>query len=225
MVSVSFPPSHPPHRFVSATDDPRARQLVEAAYELLDEAGLEGLTIRAVLARTGLARRAFYENFSGKDDLVLAVFEETIRLAAEHYRHRASTLADPMERLEMIISSLSLGAATVDDLPGANPGRPAMRRSAALAREHLRLADTRPRELQAALAPLLALVAEQLQDGVAAGQVRACDPDLQAALIYNLVSTTIHTELIAEEDARPDLERRLRLAEQVWDFCRRAIAA
>ncbi|MFD2429696.1 hypothetical protein ACFSUK_19240 [Sphingobium scionense] len=39
--------------------DDRNQQIVAAAYDLLDEEGLEGLTIRAVLQRTGLARRAF----------------------------------------------------------------------------------------------------------------------------------------------------------------------
>jgi len=63
----------------------RSRQIVEAAYQLLEEKGLEGLTIRAVLTKTGLSRRAFYERFADKDELVLAVFEETIRLATNHY--------------------------------------------------------------------------------------------------------------------------------------------
>src|SRR3974390_2827646 len=46
----------------------RSRRIVEAAYDLLNEAGLDGLTIRAVLEKTGLSRRAFYERFAGKDD-------------------------------------------------------------------------------------------------------------------------------------------------------------
>jgi hypothetical protein len=45
------------------------------------------------------------------------------------------------------------------------------------------------------------------------------------ALIYNLVSTTVHTELLAEESARPDREQRARLAADIWEFCRRAIIA
>ncbi len=93
-----------------------------------------------------------------------------------------------------------------------------------MSREHLRLAESRPHELQAALAPLRALLVEQLQSGITAGEMRDNDPDLQAALIYNLVSTTAHTELLAEEGETPDRERRRRLASEVWEFCRRAIA-
>lgn len=225
MGSIPFPTEHPPLRFESVQGDPRARKIVEAAYALLDQQGLEGLTIRAVLARTGLARRAFYENFSGKDDLVLAVFEQTIRLAADYYRKQSATLDDPMERLALIVSSIAIGTASLEDLPGGSLPETGDQRSAALSREHLRLADTRPHELQAALAPLLALISEQLRDGMAAGVVRQCDADIQAGLIYNLVSTTVHTELLAEQENRPDRERRLLLAAEIWEFCRRAIAA
>src|SRR5436309_4760446 len=82
----------------------RSRKIVQAAYELLEEQGLEGLTIRAVLKKTGLSRRAFYERFEGKDDLVLAVFEHTIRNAATYLTELpAGTTADPMERLRVIV--------------------------------------------------------------------------------------------------------------------------
>src|SRR5271157_2515262 len=87
----------------------RSRRIVEAAYDLVDEEGLEGLTIRAVLEKTGLARRAFYERFAGKDDLMLAVFEQTVRLAASHYREQVAALADPMARLNLIVTCLVLG--------------------------------------------------------------------------------------------------------------------
>jgi AcrR family transcriptional regulator len=222
MATVPFPTRHPPLRFAAETADPRASRLVEAAYDLLDEGGLEGLTIRAVLSRTGLARRAFYDNFSGKDDLVLAVFEQTIRLATSYYRSLAATTVDPMERLSVIVSSIALGAADIDPDDEGGSGH---QRNAALAREHLRLADSRPLELQQALAPLLDLIAQYLRDGLAAGQIRACDPEMTASLIYNLLSTTMHTELIAQQGDRPDRVHRLAMAAEIWEFCRRAIAA
>jgi hypothetical protein len=48
-----------------------------------------------------------------------------------------------------------------------------------------------------------------------------------ATLIYNLVSTTVHTELLAQESAPPDRAQRAqraRLAADLWEFCRRAIS-
>lgn len=173
-----------------------------------------------MLKKTGLSRRAFYERFSGKDDLVVAVFEQTIRLAASHYREQVAAAPDPLERLKLIVTSIVFGAAL-----DAGPAEQTNRRGAALSREHLRLAESRPADLQAALRPLVNLIAEQLSDGMTAGQVREFAPQRLAALVYNLVSTTVHTELLAEEAARPDRARRAQLAADIWEFCRRAIAA
>ena len=199
----------------------RSRRIVDAAYELLEEQGLDGLTIRAVLKRTGLSRRAFYERFEGKDDLVLAVFEHTIRRAASHLDELVRTTADPMERLRVIVTSIVFGSITVAGPQAA----PSNRRGAALSREHLRLAESRPADLQAALSPLLAVITQHLSAGMEAGVIRGDDPRRMAALVYNLVSTTVHTELLAQESARPDRAQRARLATDIWEFCRRAITA
>ena len=200
----------------------RAKMLVDAAYDMLAEEGLDGLTIRAVLERTGLARRAFYESFSGKDDLVLAVFRQTLELAAQHFESEAERqLPDPLERLRYIVTAIVLGRGYLGE--GAEVQRD--RRGAALSREHMRLAESRPADLQAALDPLLDLIARQLNDGIASGRVRKADPDRLAMLVYNTVSNTVHTELLAEEGQPPDPARRTRLAEDIWEFCRRAIIA
>ena len=205
-------------------DNPRDRtlMLVDAAYQLLEADGLEGLTIRAVLKRTGLARRAFYERFAGKDDLVLAVFEQTLREAARYFRGEAQAQGDPEEQLRGIVDGIVLGLQSIQDNRGDVTSD---KRSAALSREHLRLAEARPAELQAALSPLLDLIAEIVARGIEVGRFRPCDPAVQAALIYNLVSTTVHTELLTYENAQPDRQRREKLAGEIWEFCRRAVSA
>lgn len=198
----------------------RSRQIVEAGYELLETEGLEGLTIRAVLKKTGLSRRAFYERFADKDELVLAVFEQTIRLAASHYSEQFEALPDPMERLQLMVTSIVLGRSTLEGADNEQGNR----RGAAMSREHLRLAESRPDDLQAALSPLITLIARQLSDGMKVGVVRHSDPQRLAALVYNLVSTTVHAELLAEKTAHRDRARRVQLAADIWEFCRRALA-
>src|SRR5438067_3622655 len=118
----------------------RREQIVQAAYALLSQDGLEGLTIRAVLRRTGLARRAFYECFAGKDDLVLAVFEFTIRDAAERFGRMMKAFPDPMERLRRIVTLIVLGRSAIPDEAADHSDR----LGAAMSREHLRLAESRP---------------------------------------------------------------------------------
>jgi AcrR family transcriptional regulator len=199
----------------------RSRKIVAAAYQLLDEDGLEGLTIRAVLTKTGLSRRAFYERFADKDELVLAVFEETIRVATSHYTELLETVSDPIARLKLIVTSIGLGT-NPSNVADANRSQ---RRGAAMSREHLRLAESRPEDLQAALRPLVALIAEQLADGIKAGVVRDADPQRLATLVYNLIATTMHTEFLAQEMREPDQTRRAQLTNDIWEFCRRAVAA
>lgn len=198
----------------------RTRLLLLAADELLNESGLEGLTIRAVLARAGLARRAFYDRFQGKDDLVLAVFDASLRTAADYFREITARCDDPAAALHEIVMGLVVGQLGIEEA-GSN------RRGAALSREHLRLAQSRPADLQKALKPLLDVMAEHVRAGIARGTFRNADPQLQARLIYNLVSNTVHTVLLAEEQgADPgDRHERETLAETLWEFCRRGIAA
>lgn len=196
----------------------RTLLLIRSAYDLLDESGLEGLTIRAVLARAGLARRAFYERFQGKDDLVLAVFDSSLRTAALQFREITVRCAGPVEALQAIITGIVVGQLGQDRI-GAN------RRGAALSREHLRLAQTRPSELNSALEPLLDLIAGHVAEGMGQGVFRPADAQVQARLIYNLVSTTVHTALLAEEGGGADPAEREGLADDLWEFCRRAIIA
>lgn len=222
MASLSDRIANPENASNTEETPDRARLLVSAAYDLLETDGLEGLTIRAVLKRTGLARRAFYERFAGKDDLVLAVFEQTLQEAARYFRELAENLDDPEEQIRLVVQGIALRSPAIDKFES---GDVIDKRSAALSREHLRLAEARPAELQAALSPLLDLISEIVARGIEAGRFRLCDPAMQATLIYNLVSTTIHTELLAEEVGQPDQQRRQRLAQEIWEFCRRAIAA
>jgi AcrR family transcriptional regulator len=205
----------------SALQEPadRTQAIVTAAHELLDEGGLDELTIRAVLRRTGLARRAFYERFAGKDDLVIAVFARAMRMAAAMYGELIAPIPEPIDRLKILLRSLGRGASAPDKPVSGQEGRLA----AALSREHIRLAEARPAELQAALEPLLALIADELARGMASGSVRQADPARLALFVYNLIATTVQTELIVEVGDTASEARRDQLADELWEFCRRAI--
>ena len=188
----------------------RSRRLVRAAAELLAENGLDGITLRAVLDRSGLSRRAFYERFHGKDELLLAVFEETMRTAADGFAAEIGSIEDPIERIRFVVEQMTARSRS-DQM---------MRHSIALSREHLRLADERPQELQHALEPINRLIADQLREGMRRGVVRTDDADQLARMILNFVSSMVHTTLLGSPEGA-DLE----VTEGVWEFCRRAIAA
>jgi len=201
----------------------RRHQIVAAAYDLLEADGLEGLTIRSVLARTGLARRAFYERFATKDDLVLAVFEQTLSDAAAAFTRMVAALDNPVDGLRLIVTQIVLGQVGQERAATEGAPAPTGRRAAALAREHLRLADARPAELNRAIAPLVQVIRDRLVAAMAAGVARRADPERMALLVYNLVSNTTHGRLIAEEQGASEVHERAMLAQEIWDFCRHAI--
>lgn len=193
----------------------RGDKILVAAYQQLSECGLEGLTIAMVLKRAGQNRRSFYERFSGKDDLVLEVFRQALRSVAEECREAAGKLCDPVETLQFMVRHLITAEASF----------PARKVGPALCREHMRLAAARPDELRTALQPLLTVFAEQLAAGMACGKIREAAPEQLAAFMYNLASTIAHGAILSGEEGKPAQPNRARLADEVWEFCRRAIAA
>jgi len=194
----------------------RSRQFVETATEVVARDGVDGLTLRAILQETGLSRRAFYDRFASKDDLLVAVFEETMRSAAERFRREFEmrSIEDPLDRLHFIVTRMIAGAASEATESGGGL-------SPAMSREHLRLAESRPDELREAVAPTTELMAEQIAAAMKAGQVREADAQELAVLVHNLVSSTIHSALLGSV-REYDVDR---TTEAVWEFCRRALAA
>ncbi|MFI6868248.1 TetR/AcrR family transcriptional regulator [Nocardia sp. NPDC050406] len=63
---------------VQARLDAQAGSIVRAAMKVLSEQGFAGLSMAAVAAEAGVATGTVYKNFSGKAELVTAVFREVV---------------------------------------------------------------------------------------------------------------------------------------------------
>ena len=63
------------HEAPPATADRRRHDLLEAAYQLIGEGGLEGLRTRAIAARAGVNISTLHYYFGTKEDLLVAVVE------------------------------------------------------------------------------------------------------------------------------------------------------
>ena len=77
----------------------RVQRLLDAAFELIDEKGSTEFTIQEVVDRSKQSLRGFYQYFDGKDDLLLALFEETTRESLVDIRKFVDTESDPIARL------------------------------------------------------------------------------------------------------------------------------
>ncbi|MBB3037531.1 TetR/AcrR family transcriptional regulator [Hoyosella altamirensis] len=72
----------------------RRRNLMEAALSLIGDEGCTAVTVRSVCRKAGLTDRYFYENFNGRDDLVVTTFDEVAVEALTLLRDSISSLPD-----------------------------------------------------------------------------------------------------------------------------------
>src|SRR4029077_11192563 len=77
----------------------RVQRFLDAAFSLIDEKGTTEFTIQEVIDRSKQSLRGFYQYFDGKDELLLALFEETIREATDDLQAVIESESDPLEQL------------------------------------------------------------------------------------------------------------------------------
>lgn len=78
--------------------DPDVRcAIVDAASKSVQDHGVRGLSVAAVLERAQLSTRAFYRHFDSKDQLVAAVFLEMAQAETQRLRSRMANTTDPVE--------------------------------------------------------------------------------------------------------------------------------
>lgn len=74
-----------PSEQVEAT---RADRFIKTAVEILGETGRTDFTVQEVVTRSKTSLRAFYQHFSSKDELLLALFDRTMSQTAQLWRAR-----------------------------------------------------------------------------------------------------------------------------------------
>src|SRR5262245_15718651 len=77
----------------------RVQGLLDAAFALIDERGNTQFTIQEVVDRSKQSLRGFYQYFDGKDELLFALLEETIREALKDVRTAVEAESKPLDRL------------------------------------------------------------------------------------------------------------------------------
>ncbi|MFC5754053.1 TetR/AcrR family transcriptional regulator [Actinomadura rugatobispora] len=183
----------------------RSDRFVNAALEFILEEGSVDFTIQDVVDRSGMSVRTFYSFFDGKDSLLLAIYETILRkTAVPILRELCDKETEPVLRLRALLSGLTERTATTN---------PTYR---ALSVFHLRLAESRSRDLAHALNPLRGFIVELLSEVEAAGKLRGdLDITAQAELLLELLLANAHTSILSGvRRAGP---------EDMWAFCSAAV--
>ena len=84
----------------------RVQRFLDAALAIIVEKGSTDFTVQEVVDRSRQSLRSFYLQFDGKDELLLALFEDALSRSAEHIRAATAGQADPIERLKVAIELL-----------------------------------------------------------------------------------------------------------------------
>jgi AcrR family transcriptional regulator len=170
----------------------RVQRFLDAAVELMNASPGKEFTVQEVVERSGQSLRSFYQYFAGKHELLLALFEESVRSTTEHLRESVAEEDDPMDRLHRFVAEYYRLC------------RPAARSRSVKKYPIIGMADFAqqllteyPQEASVAFVPLVSLFEELLVEAAAAGVVRAdVHPGrvtgvILQAVMFNVFATTI----------------------------------
>lgn len=186
----------------------RAQRFIDAAFELIDEKGSTEFTIQEVIDRSKQSLRGFYQYFDGKDELLLALYEEMIRESVDDIRAAVESETEPLGRLRTFVIRLHEWCDPSDARRkrGAHNRRPISEFSVQLAANH-------PDRVKAGMAPQAQLLVQLLDDAVAAGDIEVADTRRTAALVLRAVLYSWFGNRLSQSPA-------LRItAEDTWEFC------
>jgi AcrR family transcriptional regulator len=115
---------------------PTAKKILAAAQRILAERGYHALTLQAIAAESGENKAGVWYYFGGKEQLVLALFEEVAVAESHHFGARPAKDATLDERIDLIVGSASQVRRRVERFAAFYELLPEASRDAEL-REHL----------------------------------------------------------------------------------------
>jgi AcrR family transcriptional regulator len=190
----------------------RVQRLLSAAFELIDERGTSEFTIQEVVDRSKQSLRGFYQYFDGKDELLFALLEETIRESIEDLRTAAESESEPLERLRAFTIRLHEWCEPL----GTKRKRGAHNRIP-MSEFSLQLALKDPERVAAVMAPLSRMLIELVDAAATAGAIRVTEARRTALLIQQTVMYGwLMNRLVQNPRSRVT-------AEDAWEFCLRGL--
>ena len=194
---------------VGADAEPRERRFMKSALAILGETGRTDFTVLEVVERSKTSLRSFYQHFSTKDELLLALIDKIMSESTRRWREDTDGLA-PMVALRVLIDRICT--------PAESTTQDKVNRGLTYYNDHL--AETLPREYARVLSPVHGLIKDIINRGLADGSFRAgLDVDATAALIMQSALGAMRLHVLGAELSGVPVE-----ASHIYDFCVAALS-
>ncbi|WP_422747749.1 TetR/AcrR family transcriptional regulator [Mycobacterium sp. WMMD1722] len=194
----------------TATDsgETRPQRFMRSALDILGETGRTDFTVLEVVERSKTSLRSFYQHFSTKDELLLALIDRI--MSESTMRWRAATDDQPSRTaLRTLIDRICV--------PAGSKAQGRLNRGLTFYNDHL--AETLPRDYARVLAPLHALISDIIRRGIDEQAFRAdIDPQTCAALIMQTALGAARLRVLGAELTGHPVE-----AEHIFTFCVRSL--
>src|SRR6478736_3546396 len=96
---------------VGVDTEPRAKRFMKSALAILGETGRTDFTVLEVVERSKTSLRSFYQHFSTKDELLLALIDKIMSESTQRWRSDTDGLAGP-EALRSLIERITTPASS-----------------------------------------------------------------------------------------------------------------
>jgi AcrR family transcriptional regulator len=197
----------------------RVQRFLDAALDLMQNTATRDFTVQEVVEKSGQSLRSFYQYFDGKYELLLALFEESVRFTAADLDTALEDVTDPLERLHVFVVEYYRLCRPV----GAPKAGGKHTTTRAMAEFGQQLLTEHPREAAHAFQPLVTLLEQLLDEGAAAGVVRSglnhrhLTGLMLQAIMFNAFALTI-----SGSSSRTDVGA---AADELWDLLLHGIRA
>jgi AcrR family transcriptional regulator len=162
---------------VGVGPESRATRFMKSALAILGETGRTDFTVLEVVERSKTSLRSFYQHFSTKDELLLALIDRIMAESTNRWREETNDLDGPTA-LRRLIDRITM--------PASSSKQDSINRGLTFYNDHL--AESLPSEYARVLSPLHQLIQDILDRGIAEGAFRTgLDVETTAALIMQSV--------------------------------------
>lgn len=189
---------------VDIDPESRPKRFMKSALAILSETGRTDFTVLEVVERSKTSLRSFYQHFSTKDELLLALVDRIMSESTRKWREDTAGLP-AVDALRVLIDRICT--------PAESTAQDKVNRGLTYYNDHL--AEALPSEYARVLSPVHDLIKELINRGIGEGSFRSdLDIDATAALIMQSALGAMRLRVLGAELNGTPVD-----AEHIFDFC------